>query len=255
MNFKLGKLAAKHDPQGRTLHLAKYLTLVAPPKPLPTVDWNTPFDKLGGILGMDGNDDYGDCFWAAMEHDLKIKHANAFGEVISGSTDEVLAAYSAGTGFSKNDPNSDQGTIMLDGLKFMRSTGMTMGAAGVHKIGAFVRVNQKDHDEVRVAIDLFGGAHLGVMFPEAWEGDPVWDATFSRIVGGHAILLTAHDVDHPLRLVTWGSYRGMTWEGLDQQCDELFVSLDPDWLKPGSTNAPSGIDWTTLNSDLQAVSA
>jgi len=238
---KLGKLPAKHDP--RTLRLSKYLALPSAPDP---IDWGK---AVTVPWQMDGNDQYGCCFEAMGAHALMTWTANA-GTIFVPTTEQVLAAYSAATGFDPNDPKTDQGTVMLDGLKYLRSTGI-----GGQKIGAFVAVDPKNHAEVMSALYLFGALLIGVQFPKDWMDAPVWDVSTAPIEGGHAIVgVKGSMAAGLLEIITWGEGRTLTLAGLDQNCDELFVSLPPEWIEDNG-KAPNGFDMQTLTADLAAVAS
>lgn len=248
--MRLGKKPARHDL--RTLRLSKYLKAL--PAAGPFADWTSAVQVP---WGMDGNDKVGDCFWAMCAHAVMTWSANS-GDIIVPTTDQVLEAYSAATGYNPSDPNSDQGTEMVAGLNFMRQTGI----AG-NKIGAYVAVDWKNHDEVMSALMLFGGLLIGVAFPQAWFNTHHWRGlpALSPIAGGHAIwspraILSAPPVANDgLGIVSWGdgSY-WMTWDALDQFCDEMFVTLPPEWLNADG-QAPNGLDIAALQADLVQVTA
>jgi hypothetical protein len=239
---KLGLRSKRID--DRTLELAKYL-MPLPPAPDP-VDWGK---AITVPWGMDGNDQYGDCFFAMGAHALMTWTGNT-GSIFVPTTDQVLAAYSAATGFNPADPSTDNGTVMLDGLKFLRSTGI-----GGKTIGAFMAVNPKDHAEVMSALYLFGTLLVGVQFPSDWMNAPVWDVSSAAIEGGHAIPAVKGSLSAGLlEIVTWGETRTLTFAGFDQNCDELYVTLPPEWID-GTGHAPNGLDIATLTADLAAVTA
>ena len=148
--MKLGKKASKQD--HRNLKLSSYLSILPP---VPTAcDWSHNIINWG----MMRNDTVGDCTCAGGGHLIMGWTANASTEVIPSDTD-ILAAYSAITGYNPNDPNTDQGANELDVLNYWRQTGI----AG-HKIGAYVQLNASDIPHVKTAIYLFGvinGSHDG----------------------------------------------------------------------------------------------
>jgi hypothetical protein len=249
--MKLGKRPARHDP--RTLKLSNYLTSL-PTAPDP-IDW-TPAVTVPWGMYMNGADPtnppsipggVGDCFWAGMAHALMTWTANA-GSIFVPTNNDVLVGYES-TGFNPSDPSTDNGTVMLDGLKYMRTTGI-----GGYKIGAFVAVNPKDHAEVMSALYLFGALLIGVQFPSDWMSAQVWDTSNSAIEGGHFVVGVKGSLSAALiEIITWGAGRSLTFAGADQNCDELYVTLPPEWLLPGSTTAPNHIDIAALQADLAAV--
>jgi hypothetical protein len=72
---------------------------------------------------MLGNDEFGDCVFAGAGHE----HMVWSGGKMNFTTDNVLSDYSAVTGFLRDDPATDQGTVMLDALNYRRHTGVMDG--------------------------------------------------------------------------------------------------------------------------------
>ncbi|HZP45425.1 MAG TPA: hypothetical protein VFB15_07235 [Candidatus Binataceae bacterium] len=254
---KLGKRPARRD--FRTLRISNYLRRLPPPRP-DGVDWGAAVRKDHLALGMLGNDQYGDCFWAMAAHAFITWNANA-GRKVEFTTDAVLNAYCAYLGIPRSQLNdqTDNGTVMLDGLKFLRTTGLVDASGKVHKIGAFAAVDAKNETEVRVALDLFGELLIGVEFPGAWMNTNVWDVTSDAVAGGHAINGIARDLKGApavgINIDTWGADNyWLTWPALAQFCDELYVTVPTDWIEDNG-RAPSGLDLKALLADLAAVTA
>ncbi|HZP46300.1 MAG TPA: hypothetical protein VFB15_11685 [Candidatus Binataceae bacterium] len=258
---KLGKKPARKD--HRTLQIARYLRapLGGLPAPRPGgVDWGAAVRADQLALGMLGNDQYGDCFWAMAAHAFMTWNANA-GRKVEFTTDAVLDAYCAYLGIPRSQLNdqTDNGTVMLDGLKFLRTTGIKDSAGNYHKIGAFAAVNPKDQREVQVALDVFGELLIGVEFPQSWMDATIWDVTASPIEGGHAINGIARDLLNApakgINIDTWGTDdRWITWPAIAKYCDEMYVTIPPDWLQANG-KAPSGFDAAALQRDLDIVQA
>ena len=242
---KLGRLPTKHDP--RTLHLSRYMLEGLPPPPA-AVDW---MDKIGD-WGMMGNDSVGDCTCACAGHEIEAWTAYASSEAVI-STADVLAAYSAITGYDPSDPNTDQGAACLDVLKYWRTTGI-----GGHKIGAFVAVDPKSELQIKLACYLFGSVYLGVDLPVSAQSQDVWDVPEGGPVGdgapgswgGHAIPIQAYDLTGET-VITWGSKQRMTPAFLATYCSEAYAILSQDFIAAGK--APNGFDLATLTTDLAAL--
>ena len=219
----------------------KFRDLVTPsilPARKAQIQWNLACQQP---FAMDGNDQYGDCFWAMATHMVQIWTANAGQEFVPTEAD-TLAAYSACTGFDPNDPNSDQGTEPSVGLKYLQNVGI----AG-KKFGPWVSIRVDDPDEIALAIDLFGGVALGVSVPQDWEQGHCWDVSSAQIVGGHAIPGYGHDIDmgfskKGVPLVTWGSDQYMiTWDALRANGQLVAGIVSPLWIADNNL-APSGFD-------------
>jgi hypothetical protein len=234
--MKLGKKPRKHD--RRTLKLARYL-LPALPAAKPTVDW------LSAVpwFPMYGNDIHSDCAMAAIGHMVQVWSANV-GNLETPSEDEILQVYRV------LSPNDD-GCVLLDVLKYWRQNPI----AGC-KLGAFAAVNWRHPQEVKVALDLFGGLYGGAELAVAAQKQDVWDVSPGKNSapgswGGHCINFGQY-ADSGIRCVTWGAPKDATWSWLDEYVDELYALISPDWF--GATGkTPEGLDLETLEADLRLV--
>jgi uncharacterized membrane protein YgcG len=168
---------------------------------------------------------------------------------------EVIAAYTAITGYDPTTGANDNGANELDVLKYWRTTGI----AG-HTIGAFAEVNPASHQEVEQAVYLFGGIYLGLNMPKTAQAqtsaNEPWDVGTGPDAepgswGGHAVPLLAYDQDS-LTVVTWGALQKMTWSFLDKYCEEAYALISQDWLSAAG-NSPAGLNLQQLTSDLAQV--
>jgi len=244
-NLKLGKKPAHHDP--RTLQMANYLQL--PPIP-PAQDWTA---KAASNWGMMLNDKLGDCTCAAVGHIIQAWSANVGPTEIVLPDQTILKAYEAVGGYNPNDPSTDQGAVELNVLKYWRKTGV-----GGYKIDAFVALEPKNHQHVQAAVDLFGGAYIGLALPVSAQKQAVWSVPpggpqgsgAPGSWGGHAVVIEAYD-PQGLTCITWGKKKRMTWAFWDAYCDEAYATLSELWA--GTKPAPSGFDLAQLKTDLQAL--
>lgn len=242
--IRLGKLPAKHDP--RTLKLAAYLPAELPPIPAEHA-WSPGVDGWP----MFRNDTVGDCTCAGAAHQVRTWTGNEKPPAIALSDADVLAMYSAVTGYDPADPESDQGAYLLDVLKYWRAT----GCAG-HKIGAFAQVPLKQ-ELVKAAIYLFGGVYVGLLLPITAQSQAVWDVETTAgdgqpgSWGGHCVAIVDYD-NEGLTCATWGELRRMTWAFFATYCDEAYAIISPDWIQDGQS--PSGLNMAALQSDLAQVS-
>src|ERR1700747_3067703 len=111
-------------------------------------------------IGMCGNDQYGDCVEAANAHLVEKQTHLGQGTEVVVSTAQALAEYSKITGFNPNDPNTDQGTVIQDGLDDMRKSGLNG-----HTIAAFAQLDVKNINDVKLAVAEFGAVDIGFNFP------------------------------------------------------------------------------------------
>lgn len=245
--LKLGKGELKLD--ARTPILGEFMEARLGLKLPAKTDWIPPVAaELGGDFAMMGNDTYGDCTCAALGHAIQI-WTGTLGTPVTLTAAQILELYWA-TG------TADDGRSMFEVLKHVAHNGL----AG-HQIGAYVGLGLRrySHRDIRAAIDLFGGAYLGVMLPRSAQSQSVWDVAGDPDKsgpaergswGGHAIW--AADYDHDgVTVITWGHPQKMTWHFLDAYGDEAYAIIAPDWLKAGKTI--EGVDLAGLTAYLATI--
>lgn len=229
--------------------MATYLTAL--PSAPPMRHWSAKVDPHWGMML---NDQLGDCTCAAAAHLIQSWTANETKEQTL-SDQAVLAAYKAVGGYNPSDPTTDQGAVELDVLNYWRNTGV-----GGVKIDAFVALEPRNHDHVRAAIDMFGGAYIGLALPISAQNQRVWSVppsgTASRTPGevgswgGHAVVALDYDW-RGVTCVTWGELKLMTWRFWDSYCEEGYALLCSLWTASG--RSPSGFRYDTLKADLAAL--
>jgi hypothetical protein len=252
LKLKLGKQAARHDP--RTLMLASYATPALPPPP---ATMNLA-QKIKGSWGMMDNDQIGDCTCAAAGHLIMEWTANAQSAMFTPSDQQIVAAYSAITGYNPATGANDNGAVELDVLNYWRQNGIAS-----HKIQAFMALEPANHTHVMDAVWIFGGCYIGLSLPKTAQSQvqnhQPWSVTSIGTTGdgapgswgGHAVPVVAYD-SRSLTVVTWGALQTMTWGFWAAYCDEAYAILSPDYLeqKDGQTVAPNGFDMAQLQEDL-----
>ena len=249
---KLGRLKSKPDP--RTLHLRDYLLTPATTLPAlpPSADWTAAVKVPWGMLS---NDQVGDCVIAAAAHMLMQWRWNAGAPFIP--TDlQVLADYSAVTGYIPNDPSTDNGTDPLTALKRWKNVGFCTG----HKLGGFVATQATRQKEIQYAIALMEGSYIALSLPIAAQNMTAWDIPPGQQLvgdwepgswGGHMVEAPKYD-EQGVWVVTWGALKFVSWAFLAAYCDESFALISMDMLN-GTQRSPLGLDIKTLGADLQAL--
>ena len=249
LKLKLGKQAARHDP--RTLLFATYAT-AALPAPPPSLDLTT---KMKVPWGMMDNAQVGDCTCAAAGHLLMEWTSNAQSKIFTPTDAQIIAAYSAITGYNPKTGANDNGANEVDVLNYWRQTGI----AG-HKITAYVALEPSNTTHIMDGTWIFGGCYIGLALPKTaqaqtsnkqiWSvptGGPTGDGAPGSW-GGHAVPVVAYD-SRSLTVVTWGALQTMTWGFWAAYCDEAYAILSPDFLgKSGQT--PDGFNLAQLQEDL-----
>jgi len=252
LKLKLGKLAARHDP--RTLMLASYTT-TALPAPPPALN---AAEKVKGPWGMMDNDQIGDCTCAAAGHLIMEWTATAQSKMATPTDKQIVAAYSAITGYNPTTGANDNGAQELDVLNYWRQHGI----AG-HKITAYMTLEPSNHTHIMDAVWIFGGCYIGVALPKSAQAQTsnkqIWSVPASGTSGdgapgswgGHAVPVVAYD-SRSLTVVTWGALQTMTWGFWAAYCDEAYAILSSDYLskKGGQLVAPAGFNLQQLQEDL-----
>jgi len=250
LKLKLGKHPPRHDP--RTLQFATYAT-AALPAPPPSLDLTT---KVKVPWGMMDNAQVGDCTCAAAGHLMMEWTANAKSKTFTPSDAQIIAAYSAVTGYNPKTGANDNGAQEIDVLNYWRQTGI----AG-HKIQAFVALEASNHTHIMDGCWILGGCYIGLALPKTAQSQTQNHQPWSVIStigdgapdswGGHAVPVVAYD-SRSLTVVTWGALQTMTWGFWATYCDEAYAILSPDYLeqKSGKTIAPNGFNLAQLQEDL-----
>jgi hypothetical protein len=246
--LKLGKSVARHDP--RALLLASYLTPALPAPP-------ASFDLTSKVTawGMMDNDQIGDCTCAAAGHLIMEWTANAKGKMVTPTDKQIVAAYSAITGYNPTTGANDNGANETDVLNYWRQTGIAS-----HKIGAYMSLEPSNHTHIMDSVYLFGGCYIGVQLPisaqaqtqnhQPWSVPPGGTTGDGKpgSWGGHAIPVMAYDA-RGVTVVTWGALQIMTWSFWEAYCDEAYAILSTDYLS-GKKTTPQGFNLTQLQADL-----
>jgi len=247
--LKLGKQSARHDP--RALLLATYLTSALPTPP-------ASFDvaaKMPANWGMMDNDQIGDCTCAAAGHLIMEWTFNAGKKMFTPTDKQIVAAYSAITGYNPVTGANDNGANETDVLNYWRQSGI----AG-HKIGAFMSLEPSNHTHIMDSVYIFEGCYIGVQLPisaqaqtqnhQPWSVPPGGATGDGRpgSWGGHAVPVVAYD-SRGVTVVTWGALQIMTWSFWQAYCDEAYAILSEDYLD-GKKKAPQGFSLLELKQDL-----
>jgi hypothetical protein len=246
--LKLGKSVARHD--ARTLLFASYLTpaLPAPPATLNIATKVTAW-------GMMANDQIGDCTCAAAGHLIMEWTANAGKKMVTPTDKEIIAAYSAITGYNPVTGANDNGANEIDVLNYWRQTGIAKD-----KIGAYVALEPANHTHIMDSVYIFEGCYIGLQLPKSaqaqtqnnqpWSvppGGPTGDGAPGSW-GGHAVPVVAYD-QRGVTVVTWGALQVMTWSFWEAYCDEAYAILSTDYIN-GKKEAPQGFSMAQLQADL-----
>ena len=218
-----------------------------------TRDWST---KMTFPAGAMGNDDLGDCAEAAIGHLIQALTANASTEVTPPDS-AIIQLYSGAAGYVPGKPETDQGSIIADVLKYVQ----TQGVDG-YRIDGFAQGMATNLPELRQIVNTFGGADVGLALPKTIEraesqGD-TWDVDLTAgqdaergSLGGHSVVVEGYD-QGGFFIVTWGLKIYVTNAFMMAYNDEAWGILASGIWAPKGVS-PAGDTVPQLTAELAAV--
>ncbi len=263
IKFKPGKKGYRKNK--RTLQWKDYVTKEALP-PLPAPPLGHP--ELVKDWDMLLNDKLGDCVIAAEAHKDMLDNAEG-GNTITFSDQDIINCYSAACGYDPNaTPNSDGSNPTDNGcdvqtvLAYHQNTGFTDSNGKVHKIDAFLQLDQTNIEEMYQAIYFLATVTLGIQVPQSAEdqfnaGQPWTVVPNSPMLGGHGIMgVQAVGVlpNGNLVIVTWGKLQEMEIDFFNKYVDEAYASLSEDMLSSQGESL-EGFDLAQLKQDLSELNS
>lgn len=259
MNLKLGRRPARFTRASftRSYVMARHLSALGP-APSTSPDWiSQVFLQSPDGWMMDGNDQYGDCVFADCSHLEMLRTANA-GTIWIPTTEQVLALYTACTGFNPNDPSTDNGADERSVIDYLTSTGW-LG----RKLDSSANLDPANLDHFKWAVCLFGASRLGVNLPDSamdqFSAAKPWDyVPGAQLAGGHDVPLVKYDAG-TYYVVTWGKLQAVTPAFMTAKYDdgmpyveEAHAELALDWVNAAGT-APSKLNLAQLLAELKMV--
>ena len=237
-SYKFGRLPGQVPVGLRDLTYYAAGPLPAPPPSVlvPAVPW-----------GMLGNDQYGDCGVAGLEHGLEASAA-ATGEAEAFPDDQQAVSYYLGyTG------GQDSGVVLSQYLAYVRQNGYYG-----HTVSAYAPVAVNDVPTLQFAINAYDSAYVGITVTQgmmdAAQGPAPWTWTAESLqgpeVGGHCIILAGYDSNW-LYGVTWGNIVRIAYPAWHQMGDEAWAVLNGEIVAKGTDG--HGINLAALQADLSKL--
>lgn len=249
-NLRLGRVPAPRDL--RNLRLAAYIPPDLPPPP-------RRVDYLSRVAEwpMYRNDAIGDCEVCACAHAEQSLSLYGAGREVAVAEPDVVAAYSALTGYNPATGQPDPGIRSLDMLGYWRTTGI-----GGRKITAYVEVDVDNINQVKTALHLAGALLVGIDMPlsagHQFVRHQTWTAARGPRAkagswGGHAVHCGQFD-GRGITCTTWGRTQRMTWGFWNAYVAEAFAPISLDWLTAAGTT-PTGLNLDALLADLHRITS
>ena len=223
--YKLGKLPAVKN--SVSFRLRDYLKLSTLP---------TPPDSAGITKSSDhnmfGNDTVGDCTCADVGHATLL-----WNKGVKVSTKNVLALYSAVTGYNPLYPETDRGANIADVAKYHRKTGIQDEEGTYYKIAAYVAITSGNIEEIKQAILLYKACSIGWELPESAQEQTQKGAPWTVIDrlpiegGSYDTLAVGYDSDF-LYVITWEQVQKVSWAFVSKYMDEGIAKLSDSLVTP-----------------------
>lgn len=248
MSLKYGKKPAR--PEAIKFRFADFFAVDKLPTPPATFGH---YQNIPNFF-MLGNEEYGDCVWAGAAHETMIWTLEGKGTCAPFTVNDVLSDYTAVTGFDPNNPNTDQGTDMVQAAQYRQKTGIRDANGNRHKIDAYISLKTADLNELMLAMWLFGAVGIGINVPSTMQDQFMADQPLTvpdniQIEGGHYISGVGRDSDSNILIVTWGQIARMTPEFYQKFNDETVAYLSLESLNSKNLS-PEGYDAAGLQKAL-----
>jgi hypothetical protein len=193
--------------------------------------------------GMLGNDRYGDCGVAGLDHLMMAVAADHAESETFPVESEVVDYYTTYT------HGQDDGVVLSEFLAYTRARGF-LG----HTVAGYAPVAVHDVPTLRFVVASYGAAYCGIEvtegMQEAFADQRPWTATSlrSQSLGGHCVPVVAYD-DTYLYAVTWGQIQAITWPAWHEMASEAWAIITSELAAANG----HGVDLAALTADLDRL--
>jgi hypothetical protein len=206
--------------------------------------------------GMLGNDRYGCCGVAGIQHGFEVDAAVADTPDLPGPwpTDQQTIEY-----YLTYTKGQDTGVNLSQFLQYVRTTGY-YGSS----VEAYAPVAVNDVPTLQTSVFLYGFAYTGIavhssmlrVFQQAEAAGitPEWttDVLLSPLAGGHCVPVVGYD-DQWLYVITWGQICKVSYSLWHQIATEAWAVLTGQFVSKRDNGR--GIDLAALQADLNRLDA
>lgn len=192
-----------------------------------------------------GNDVYGDCGVAGLEHGFMAAAADTAEHETFPADQECVSYYLA-----YND-GQDCGVVLSDFLAYVRQNGYYG-----HSVQAYAPVAVHDVPTLQFAVGAYDFAYCGISVTQAMmdafsAGQPWTSAALDGpVLGGHCVPAVGY-TDEYLTVVTWGQAQQIAWPAWHGMSDEAWAVLTGE-LVSAKTDG-HGISLPALQADLNRL--
>lgn len=199
----------------------------------------------GTVWGMDGNNRYGNCGVAGIDHGFMAAASSV--TTLTKETwpdDQDIISY-----YFSYTKGQDSGVVLADFLAYVKQNPFY-----THTIQGYAPVGVHDVPTLQYAIDAYTFAYTGISVTSAMESSfqnkQPWtlDDLDSPIAGGHCIPLVGYDSNY-LYCITWGTVQPIAYSLWHYISSEAWAVI------PGEfTNTDGrGISLSALQADLSKI--
>lgn len=207
--------------------------------PLPKAPARMPVPQVGDWQ-MLGNNEYGDCGVAGLQHLFMAAAADTGATEAFPTTEQAVSYYLDYTG------GQDGGVVLADYLAHVHTNGYFE-----HTVTAYAPVAVHDVPTLQFAIWAYDAAYCGIAVTEAMQqafaAREPWtlEVLDSPVLGGHCIPIVGYDSTY-LYAVTWGQVQPIAYSAWHYLSEEAWAVI-PGELADGDGH---GISLRALQADL-----
>jgi hypothetical protein len=188
----------------------------------------------------------GDCAWAGSAHETMLLCKNARRPVPKFTGLNILQQYSAYSGYDLVTGANDNGSDVVEVLKWRQTKGLVDASGGIHKIGVFVSLEVGNLTELWEALYYFDTVGLGINFPESamtqLNQGQIWSVVSgAQIEGGHYIPLVGRPTANTWTCITWGQRQIMTEQFVTTYMDEAYCYITLERYNAVTGETPQGV--------------
>lgn len=199
----------------------------------------------------------GDCVFAGAGHETMLWNKLG-GKKISILGKNSISDYTAVTGYVIGDDNTDQGTDVRTALKYRVKTGIVDSTGVRHMLGAYVKLDPKNWDQLMEAAYIGAVVGIGFEFPgsamDQFNSGKDWDVVAgAQIEGGHYVPVVGRTSTLKGGAVTWAKRQGFTQAFYEEYNDETWALISQEELKNGKNER--GFDYAGLSAAVNQLNS
>jgi hypothetical protein len=195
--------------------------------------------------GILGNQTYGDCGVAGLEHGFEAAAASTGEQEAFPGEQQCIDYYLAYT------DGQDSGVVLSQYLAYVRRNGFYG-----HTVGAYAPVAVNDVPTLMFATWAYDFTYLGISVTQAMldafdAGQPWTTATLAGpVLGGHCVPAVGYD-DQYLTVITWGQPQQIAWPAWHGMAEEAWCVLTGELASAGTDG--HGLNLAALQADLSRL--